>query len=41
MAKDFHLERKFVGRSKITPIGVASKERSLESLKVLIELGAS
>jgi hypothetical protein len=41
MDKDFHLERKFVGRSKITPIGVACKEGSLESLKVLIELGAS
>jgi len=41
MAKDFHLERKFIGRSKITPIGVACKEGSLESLKVLIELGAS
>jgi hypothetical protein len=41
MDKDYHLERKFIGRSKITPIGVACKEGSLESLKVLIELGAS
>ena len=41
MDRAFYLEYKFTNKLKITPIGIACKLGSLQSLKVLVELGAN